>query len=181
MFWHTLLPFIYREHTMTDTSLYHFTPQAVAKQIDVSVQSVRRWADTYKDFLSESANPAPGKTRLYTWADVEVLRRIKELRDSGLTPEAITINLSVPTKSLPTDISAIASVAAPDAPHASPGSIVALEAMNTLQRRFEALEASVKEGKQSQRDGVVMFGIGFICALVFVVLLLLLFLLRHYL
>jgi hypothetical protein len=43
------------------------------------------------------------------------------------------------------------------------------------------LEASVKEVKQSQRDNVLVFATGFICARVFVLLLLALFALRHYL
>ncbi len=38
---------------MSDQTPIHYTPQAVAKEIEVSVQSVRRWADTYKELLSD--------------------------------------------------------------------------------------------------------------------------------
>ncbi len=149
---------------MPDTSLYHFTPQAVAKQIDVSVQSVRRWADTYKEFLSESANPAAGKTRLYTWADVQTLRRIKDLRDSGLTPEAITISLSESTKSLPEDTNAIVPPIAPDARHATPAPLVGQEYIMSIERRFEALERSQRHAVYYMALGI---GIGLFLAVVF--------------
>jgi DNA-binding transcriptional MerR regulator len=177
---------------MTDNTEIHYTPQAVAKEIKVSVQSVRRWADAYQDLLSDASHPAPGKTRLYTEGDIKKLKQIKDLRDKGLTTDAITIKLSEATKSQSKDTTQIASPdatdttftaiqTAPDAPDSTPVSIVALDAINTLQRRFEALESSVTESKRNQRDGVVMFGVGFVAACGLFVLLLLLFMLRNYL
>jgi DNA-binding transcriptional MerR regulator len=165
---------------MTDTNAYHYTPQAVAKKIDVSVQSVRRWADTYKEFLSDSANPTTGKTRLYTENDVKTLRRIKELRDTGLTPEAIAASLPKPTKSQPEDTNvepAALQKSAPDVTTATPALIVALDDLrNEFRAEIEALRQSRGEDGRYQRDFVVGLTLGAIgMCVVFILLVLLLY------
>ena len=164
---------------MSDHAPIHYTPQAVAREIEVSVQSVRRWADTYKDLLGDSANPAPGKTRLYIWDDIQILKQIKELRDKGLTPNAITISLSESAKTISTgDIETVTELlpALPDAPESTLGAIVALDAILSLQRQIEALAAlpakirALEQAKVSDRrlvrDGVFIFMAGVVVAVV---------------
>jgi DNA-binding transcriptional MerR regulator len=147
-----------------------FAPHDVAGMFNVSVMTVRRWADYHKQHLSDVANPPPGKARAFTWADVEKFRQIKAWRDAGLSVEAINNRLSgTITEAVTanvTDGSFTALQTAPSAPESMPASIVALDA---LQRRLEAVETSVADSRNSQRDGVLMFGVGFIAALLFVV------------
>jgi hypothetical protein len=104
-----------------------------------------------------------------------VLRHVKALRDEGLQTIAINDKLSGLTfAEIDTPANAnIAIVDAPDKPDRAPGTIVGQDYMMSIERRFEALQASVNEVRQapvtSQRDGVLMFGVGFIAALLFVV------------
>lgn len=143
---------------MEDPGLYHFTPQAVAKQVGVSVQSVRRWAEQYKDFLSDSANPAPGKARLYTWADVETLRKIKEFRDLALPLDEITKRLSSPA-ALPDTVAPIVATQAPqESPQAGPAPLAMVEAITALQRQIDTLQ-------QAQRPAWWWWLAGVVCGL----------------
>jgi DNA-binding transcriptional MerR regulator len=161
---------------------HKFAPHDVAGMFNVSVMTVRRWADYHKAHLSDLANPLAGKARAFTWADVKKLRQIKAWRDSGLSVEAINNRLSgTVTESITPTVMADSFNAIQTAPDSTPASIVVLDAITTLQRDVAALKASSQTPVTSQRDGVIMFGVGFIAALVFVVLLLLLFLLRNYL
>lgn len=143
---------------MEDPGLYHFTPQAVANQIGVSVQSVRRWAEQYKDFLSDSANPAPGKARLYTWADVETLRRIKEFRDLALPLDEITKRLSTPTAPPATVAPIVATQAPQESPQAGPAPLAMVEAITALQRQIDGLQ-------QAQRPAWWWWLAGVVCGL----------------
>lgn len=178
---------------MTDNTEIHYTPQAVAKEIKVSVQSVRRWADAYQVLLSDAAHPAPGKTRLYTWQDIEIMKQIKDLRGKGLTPDIITIKLSEATKSQPkdtiatgspdtsTDTAPTALQNTPAAQDSAQSTLMVLDAIDTLQHRIEALEQSMPVPVAKQGEWFSGFGFGFVAALLFVLLLLALFALRNYL
>jgi DNA-binding transcriptional MerR regulator len=166
---------------------HEFAPHDVAGMFGVSVMTVRRWADYHKEHLSTSANPSPGKPRAFTWSDVERFRQIKAWRDEGLSVEAINNRLSgrvtnpITATVIPDRLEV--SVDAPDAIESTRAPIVGQDYLMSIERRFEALQASIDEVKRaplpSQWDGVTMFGVGFIAALLFVLLLLALFLLRH--
>ncbi len=146
-----------------------------AQAVCVTVHSLRRWCEWHAAHLSLGANPTPGEARRLTGVDIEVLRHVKALRDEGLQTIAINDKLSGLTfAEIDTPANAnIAIVDAPDKPDRAPGTIVGQDYMMSIERRFEALQASVNEVRQapvtSQRDGVLMFGVGFIAALLFVV------------
>ena len=65
------------------------TPTNLAKRLDVSVSTVRRLTGEYADWLSPTANPRPGGTRIYTEQDVEVLAVIVAMRQDGAPEDEI--------------------------------------------------------------------------------------------
>lgn len=56
---------------------------------DKNSNTLRGWAEEFRDFLSHSANPDPGKPRYFTWADLQVLRAVREMRAHHLSFEEI--------------------------------------------------------------------------------------------
>ena len=65
------------------------TPTNIAKRLDVSVSTVRRLTGEYADWLSPTASPRPGGTRIYTEQDVEVLAVIVAMRQDGAPEDEI--------------------------------------------------------------------------------------------
>ncbi len=153
---------------MSEQEGFHFAPHVVAGMLDVSVQSVRRWADYHKDYLSATANPPPGTPRGFTWADVEQLRQIKALRESGLSAAAINTRLSddirKATNRLPTTVSVVGSQTPQDGLESTPAPLVAPDYLMAIERRFESIERFVIESKQARRDPVQWFALGFLVA-----------------
>lgn len=64
-------------------------PAELAKLIDVSGDTLRRWTKEYRDFLSPSATPPKGQPRNMSEHDQRVMKMIKSLRDAGQDREAI--------------------------------------------------------------------------------------------
>ncbi len=63
-------------------------PQAVAKELDISPATLRRWADEFSDHLSQRTDSGQGRShRRYTDKDLETLQVIKELMNQGVTYE----------------------------------------------------------------------------------------------
>ncbi|MEW5958164.1 MAG: MerR family transcriptional regulator [Chloroflexota bacterium] len=72
------------------------TPQAISQELDISSATLRRWADEFADYLSTDANSAQGKShRRYSGQDVETLRVIKELLNTGLNYEQVHQQLTL--------------------------------------------------------------------------------------
>lgn len=70
-------------------------PQAVARELDVSPATLRRWADEFADYLSTGADSAQGRShRRYTDQDITTLTLIKELMNNGLTYEQVRVQLT---------------------------------------------------------------------------------------
>lgn len=70
------------------------SPQAVAKALDVSPASLRRWSDEFSDYLSVEAGSSKSRShRRYTDSDVAMLMQIKALMNSGLTYEQVRLDL----------------------------------------------------------------------------------------
>jgi DNA-binding transcriptional MerR regulator len=167
------------------------TKQAAIK-LQVSPNTLRNWSDQYSTYLGESARPGYQPERQFTDKDLTVLTYIKQLRAEGMKEDSIKLRLAetkfTAIEILQTDINRLQQDTtfttiqnAPDAPESSPASIVVLDAIATMQSDIAALKASSQVQLHNQRDGVVMFGMGFIACAVFVLLLLALFALRHYL
>ena len=152
---------------MTDTNPLHtFAPHDLAGMFDVSVMTIRRWAEYHADHLSTGANPAPGQVRRFSWSDVETMRTIKAMRDSGLSVEAINVKLTEATaqsnSAVTMPITSTPDTNALDAQHSTPALTVALF---DLERRIDAkLEAIQRSREPSYAQGVIhgMVGIGLI-------------------
>ncbi len=160
--------------TNESTIAMQYRTSDAATICNVTVNTVRNWCKDYGAFLSPGASGAGGN-RSFSGRDLEVFKYIAQLRSENMQKPAILQRLSETTfaeideHTDATDTTSTAIQTAPDAPDSTPASIVALDAITALQRDVAALKASVTESKQSQRDGVVMFGVGFIAALLFVV------------
>jgi DNA-binding transcriptional MerR regulator len=70
-------------------------PQAVARELEVSPATLRRWADEFADFLSTGADSGQGRShRRYTDQDIATLTLIKELMNNGMTYEQVRLQLT---------------------------------------------------------------------------------------
>ena len=153
---------------MSDNESFHFAPNVVAGMLDISVQSVRRWAEYHREHLSEGANPEAGKPRGFTWTDVEMLRKIKAMRDTGMAASAINIALSTPidnpTKPLPSAVSLMEPEASTGELQSTQAIVVALQAMRA---DIAALQDARQEDRDKRIDTVTAIGLGFGIGLVF--------------
>lgn len=65
-------------------------PQTVAKELDISAASLRRWSDEFTEFLSQDAGSGKNRShRRYSDDDVTVLLQVKDLMNSGMTYEQV--------------------------------------------------------------------------------------------
>jgi DNA-binding transcriptional MerR regulator len=86
-------------------------PQAMARELDISSATLRRWSDEFAAYLSQEASSAEGTNqRRYTDSDLSILFIIKELMNSGMTYEQVRRELASLTK-----------VSEGYAPHIAPG------------------------------------------------------------
>lgn len=79
---------------MSEQPMYQ-PPQVVAKELDISPATLRRWSDEFADYLSSEATSANGRShRRYTDSDRITLMTIKELMNNGLTYEQVRQQLA---------------------------------------------------------------------------------------
>ncbi len=79
---------------MNEQSTYQ-PPQAVARELDVSPATLRRWSDEFADYLSRGADSAQGRShRRYSDQDMATLTVIKELMNNGMTYEQVRQQLA---------------------------------------------------------------------------------------
>jgi DNA-binding transcriptional MerR regulator len=65
----------------------------LAKLLNVSGDTLRRWTSFYEQFLTPGATPPKGKTRLLSDHDIRVLLLVATLRDAGEDPDEIVARL----------------------------------------------------------------------------------------
>lgn len=65
----------------------------LAKLIEVSPDTVRRWTKDYRGYLSPTGSPVKGQTRILTGHDIAVLSYVATLRENGENHEQITDRL----------------------------------------------------------------------------------------
>jgi len=70
------------------------SPQVVAKELDISPATLRRWSDEFTHHLSLGAGGGKGRHRRYTNSDIATLTVVKNLLDSGLTYEQVRQKLN---------------------------------------------------------------------------------------
>ncbi|GIK40629.1 MAG: MerR family transcriptional regulator [Chloroflexi bacterium] len=79
---------------MNESSTYRL-PQAVARELDVSPATLRRWSDEFADYLSQGADSAQGRShRRYSEQDIATLTLVKELMNNGMTYEQVRQQLA---------------------------------------------------------------------------------------
>lgn len=113
------------------------TPQQIYTELGISAATLRRWAAAFADYLSPQE---PGKKRAYTAADLDTLRRIRDLSKQGVKLDKIAKQLQL----------------VPDSPGAEliklsdyTQALVALRAQNAqLTARVDALEKALAELRQ---------------------------------
>jgi len=66
-----------------------FKNENVQIMFSVSPQTARNWADEFQKYLSPTANPESGATRLFTREDMTVFSLIAEMRGQGKQYDAI--------------------------------------------------------------------------------------------
>lgn len=69
-------------------------PSQVAKVLNVSADTIRRYAELYAGHLSAAANPGPGRPRAFTEEDIATLRYILQLKAENLSAEEIADRLA---------------------------------------------------------------------------------------
>lgn len=140
------------------------TPTNVAKHIGVSVSTVRRLTGEYADWLSPTATPRPGGTRVYTEQDVEVLSVIVAMRQDG-APEDEIIR-AIESGVIPTNVATLP----PQPPAAPPLDVVVKLDTQDVINAIERLTAT-QERQTATQERLISALIWFAAMLVFIVLL----------
>ena len=66
-----------------------FTPKQVADSLNLSSTTIRNYSRLWSEYLSPSANPEAGQSRLYTEDDLAVMATIATLRDRQATADQV--------------------------------------------------------------------------------------------
>src|SRR5688572_358467 len=69
--------------------LIHRAPQTVARELDISLSTLRRWSDEFSAYLSSSAGAAGQAHRRYLDSDITTLLTIKNWVNEGMTYEQV--------------------------------------------------------------------------------------------
>jgi DNA-binding transcriptional MerR regulator len=128
-------------------SAMKFRPADAAKEVGVTVNTIRNWCKDYAKFLSEGAQPGQGN-RVLSERDVEVFKYIAQLRKENMQQPQIVLRLRetrigqiVPAEPAnnPTDEPA----ALQEAPQQAlvPASLV-IDTLRSIEARLTALEQS---------------------------------------
>ena len=138
------------------------TPHATAAMLEITPVTLRRWCEYHAEHLSAGANPPAGKARRFTGRDLEVFKHVRSLRALGLTVADINEQLQSLTFAIVDNDEQPAADSEELAPLASQEGLQQAPAFPpeyfmSIERRFEALEAS-------RRDNVSWFALGFLVA-----------------
>lgn len=153
----------------------------IAKLIDVSPDTVRRWGAQYRQFMSPTATPQKGRYRQFTTHDAAVLQYIRTSRENGLEPSEINGRLAtmqadgwkelpeIPAEALafddnPIDMqtaavraSQVAEIAVlrSELNHTQEALAAARHALEAAQDRVEALEGQITSLQKSQTSAEI--------------------------
>ena len=150
------------------------TPHATANMLGITPVTLRRWCAAHAAYLSPLANPPErGTARRFTGKDIEVLKHVQSLRAHGTTEAKINEQLRTLTfAEIDNSEQATDPVEAPqDAQNAQDRTDSALAVRVALDEFDAKLEASQRSREPSFFVG---FGAGFIAALLFVIVIVLL-------
>lgn len=138
--------------------LHTFAPHDLAGMFDISVMTIRRWAEYHAAHLSDGANPTTGQPRRFTWTDVETMRKIKAWRDNGLSVDAINAKLTEANAEANTAVTvAVSAEPVPASQETPSASQLPMVALDDLEKRIDAkLEAM----EQRNRPNLWWFAAG---------------------
>ena len=140
---------------MTDADLRQ--PGDVARELDISTSTLRRWAKEFHPYLSKMAAKSdiegggPSAHRRYTRDDVRLLTRVKTLLDQGLTYDQVVRHFksegtAASEESHVTEDAypIVASDAEMEAPAIGPSLVVVADALRNIGDNQQALQNSLQ-------------------------------------
>jgi DNA-binding transcriptional MerR regulator len=140
---------------MTDAGLRQ--PGDVARELDISTSTLRRWAKEFHPYLSKTAakpeatNAGVSAHRRYTKEDVQLLTRVKTLLDRGLTYDQVVQQLrgtageaSEGARPRKEAYSIVASEKQMEAPAVGPSLVVVADALRNINDNQQALQNSLQ-------------------------------------
>lgn len=153
-------------------SEYH-QPHETASILGITPATLRRWAEYHKAYLSPDTQPSSGQPRRFTNRDIEILKHCKHLRDQGLTVASINdqlADLTFPEIDANQEIDQAHDdqpddqVTAVTAPPQAPLATLDAYAIEAILTRVAAVERAREPAL------IIGFGLGFIGALLLVLL-----------
>lgn len=160
------------------------SPAVIADQLGVTIITLRRWCSTFGDHLSPLANPESGQPRRFTYRDREVLKHIRSLREQGRSLAEIGDQLgdiSFPEIDDPVDNQPVAQVLPATLPEdqittfsGSQTALATQQVESIVMAEIASLRLEIRDIKQSSRSYVSGLAAGFILALGFMIVILLL-------
>jgi DNA-binding transcriptional MerR regulator len=140
---------------MTDGELRQ--PGDVARELDISTSTLRRWAKEFHPYLSQtaakpdSASSGTATHRRYTDEDVHLLTRVKVLLDQGLTYDQVIERLkredAAPSDEYPSREETYPMVAPEkdmEPPAVGPSLVVVADALRNINDNQQALQNSLQ-------------------------------------
>ncbi len=150
-----------------------YTTKQTANILQVAPNTLRNWSDQYADYLSESARPGAQPERRFTDKDLTVLTYIKQLRSEGMKEDGIKSRLSETSfndveilQPATTTLQSEPATALPTVQEEHHNAPALLMVMNDLEKRIDAKIAALERSREP--SFTVGIGIGFIAALLFV-------------
>lgn len=71
-----------------------YNSRHVSTLFGVTVETIRNWSETFRSYLSPTANPGKNRPRLFTVSDMEVFSLIAQMRNDAMGFEDIHASLS---------------------------------------------------------------------------------------
>lgn len=151
-------------------------PIEAAKEVGVTVNTVRNWCRDYGEFLSAGANQENGGNRELEARDVEILKYIAELRKENLLQPQIRLRLSEKSTHFGEIVTTEGAIAPANSPTNYPPNlqeplqaeqaIIAHQALDTalqpVYARLEAIERNRLSVITAFAAGVIVAGLFFL-------------------
>ncbi|MDH4207379.1 MAG: helix-turn-helix domain-containing protein [Anaerolineae bacterium] len=139
---------------MSDAELRQ--PGDVARELDISTSTLRRWAKEFHPYLSKTAGrtdsmAAVGTHRRYTGADVELLSRAKVLLEQGLTYDQVIrrlkregVDVSPESRGREEVYPVLAPEKGIESPAVGPSLVVVADALRNINDNQQAIQNSLQ-------------------------------------
>jgi DNA-binding transcriptional MerR regulator len=78
-----------------------YSSKDLAQRFGITNETLRQWAGEFKRHLSKDANPSGGQHRRFTFADLEVLTLVSEMRQKNARWDEIHATLDMGERGIP--------------------------------------------------------------------------------